>query len=67
MQTGTTASEATLATIRDRVPELLNKGLSVREVAAVLNVTTQAVYLHMKSLGIPPPSRRSESVQEPAA
>ena len=46
-------------TTKERVAELVGSGLSVRETAAVLNVTTQAVYKHMKALGIDPPTSRT--------
>jgi hypothetical protein len=46
-------------TTKDRVRELVeDKGLSVRETAAVLGVTTQRVYAILKRLGIDPPTKR---------
>ena len=42
---------------RDRVSDLITKDLTVRDIARVLDITTQAVYLHLKSLGIQPPTR----------
>lgn len=48
-----------MKTTKERVAELVGSGLSVRETAAVLNVTTQAVYKHMKALGIDPPTSRT--------
>ena len=48
-----------MKTTRERVAELVGSGLSVRETAMVLNVTTQAVYKHLKSLQIDPPTTGS--------
>ena len=56
-----------LSPTQQRVKDLLGRGLSVREVSSLLNISTQATYKTMKVLGIPPPSRRSESVRESAA
>lgn len=36
---------------RERIQEMrFTKGLSVREIATVLGISTQAVYLHLKAL-----------------
>lgn len=35
---------------RTRVQEMRTKGLSVREIATILGISTQAVYLHLKAL-----------------
>lgn len=51
-----------MSTTRERVRELLDAGLSVRDVARVLNISTQAAYQHMKSLGITPPSLRDQEL-----
>jgi len=37
---------------RERVPELLDQGLTVREIASVLGISTQAVYKHIHRLGL---------------
>lgn len=37
-------------TTRDRVRQLTGQGLTVREVASILNVTTQAIYKHLKAI-----------------
>lgn len=49
-----------MATTRERVSDLSKQGLSVREIASVLQVSTQAIYKHLDKLGIEPPSRRGE-------
>lgn len=46
---------------KDQVQRLLDEGLNVRQIAARLEISTQAVYKHLKTLGIPAPSRRSAS------
>lgn len=46
-----------LSPTKQRVKELLDKGLTVRDVAALLNISTQAVYKHMKQMGLTPPQR----------
>ena len=38
------------ASTRERVRQLTEQGLSVREVASILNVSTQAVYKHLKRI-----------------
>lgn len=50
-----------MATTQKRVADLIDRGLTVREIASVLNLSTQAVYKHLKALGIEPPSRRTEA------
>lgn len=40
----------TTRSTRERVRDLKAQGLTVREIATVLNVTTQAVYKHLKRL-----------------
>lgn len=49
-----------MTTTRERVKDLIGQGLSVRDIAAVLHVSTQAVYKHLDKLDIEPPSRRGE-------
>lgn len=39
-----------MASTREEVKRLLDKGLTVRQIAAVLHLTTQAVYLHVAKL-----------------
>lgn len=57
--------EVTMTTsTRERVAQLTEQGLKVREIATVLNVSTQAVYKHLKALDLEPPTRREG---EPAA
>jgi DNA-binding CsgD family transcriptional regulator len=51
-------------TTRDRVADLIEKDLTVREIARILDVTTQNVYLHLRSLGIRPPSRPRDGGKE---
>lgn len=46
---------------RDRVANLYVAGLSVREISRVLDVTTQAVYKHLRILDLPPPTQRDEA------
>lgn len=50
---------------KERVAQLTEQGLKVREIATVLNVSTQAVYKHLKTLEIDPPTRQPNG--EPAA
>lgn len=45
---------------RDRVADLIRRDLSVREIAQLLGISTQAVYKHLKALDIAPPSQKSE-------
>lgn len=47
-----------MVSTRERVKGLSEQGLSVREIASVLQVSTQAVYKHLSALGIDPPTRR---------
>lgn len=42
---------------RERVRDLIERGLSVREIAQLLSISTQAVYKHLKAMGITPPTR----------
>jgi len=44
-------------TNRQKVEKLIGDGLTVREVALLLGISTQAVYRHLKKLGIDPPLR----------
>lgn len=46
---------------RERVRDLIARDLTVREIAQLLGVSTQAVYKHLKALGITPPSQQDES------
>ena len=48
---------------RYRVKELYDKGLSAREMAAVLGVSTQAIHYMLKKLEVPPPSRKGQARQ----
>ena len=43
-------------TTRDRVADYIDKGLSVRQIADLEGISTQAVYKHLKALEISPPS-----------
>ena len=53
-----------MKTTRERVAELVKTGLSVREIASILNVSTQAVYKHLKAIEADRDGRRDG---EPAA
>jgi hypothetical protein len=45
---------------RERVQEMkFEKGLSVREIATILGISTQAVYLHLKALRDQPQEQAS--------
>lgn len=48
-------------TTRQRVEDLIAKGLTVRQIADLLRISTQAVYKHLKFLGIEPPAQRKAS------
>lgn len=50
---------------KERVSKLVDQGLTVREIASILNVSTQAIYKHLKALDKPPPSVRGD--REPVA
>lgn len=50
-------------TTRDRIEELIKKGLTPRQIADLLRVSTQNVYKHLKTLGIDPPTRNEESTE----
>lgn len=39
---------------RQRVEDLIGKGLTVREVADVIGISTQRVYQHLDKLGMKP-------------
>lgn len=47
-----------MATSRERLPGLMDEGLTVREAARTLNISTQRVYQLLDELDIPPPTRR---------
>jgi DNA-binding CsgD family transcriptional regulator len=49
MSTGTQQSPT-----RQRVAQMTGAGLSPREIALALNISTQAVYKHLKALGMRP-------------
>ena len=55
---------ASTAPTRDRVRQLKGQGLKVREIATILNISTQAVYKHLKALEAEGDDRRNG---EPAA
>lgn len=46
---------------RDKVAALKAKDLSVRDIAALLGVSTQAVYKHLKALGLSPNGRKKKA------
>ena len=46
----------TLPTTRQRVHDYIDKGLTVRQIADLEGISTQAVYKHLKVLGITPPT-----------
>ena len=45
-----------LPTTRQRVHDYITKGLTVRQIADLEGISTQAVYKHLKALEIPPPT-----------
>ena len=49
-----------LSTTQQRVKAFIEKGLSVRDIANLEGISTQAIYKHLKALGIPPPSEAEE-------
>lgn len=44
---------------RRQVSELYDKGLSVRDIAGVIGISTQRVYQHLKALELPPPGAKA--------
>lgn len=46
---------------RERVAELIEKGLTVLEIAHLLRISPQAVYKHVKRYDLALPSERSAS------
>ena len=42
-------------TTREQIAELVAKGLTVRQIADLLRVSTQNVYKHLKALELNPP------------
>jgi len=42
---------------RERVRVMCGADFTPREIAKALDISTQAVYQHMKALGIPPPRK----------
>lgn len=47
-------------TTRARVEDLIRKGLTVRQIADLLRVSTQNVYKHLKALEIDPAAPQEE-------
>lgn len=52
---------------RDRVRDLIARDLTVREIAQLLGISTQAVYKHLKVLDITPPTQRESESERGAA
>ena len=48
-------------TTREQIAELVAKGLTVRQIADLLRVSTQNVYKHLKALRLDPPTNRKAS------
>ena len=46
----------TAPTTKQRVHDYIAEGLTVREIANLEAISTQAVYKHLKALEIPPPT-----------
>jgi len=44
---------------QDTIQDLLKQDYSVRQIANLLGISTQAVYKHLKSLDIKPPTKAS--------
>ena len=51
----------TLSTTKQRVQDYIDKGLSVRQIADLEGISTQAIYKHLKTLGIIPPTVKAAS------
>ena len=49
-------SSPTQNSTRERVAAFIEKGLSVRKIADLEGISTQAVYKHLKDLELPPPT-----------
>lgn len=45
-----------MKTTRQKIEELVAKGLTVRQIADLLRVSTQNVYKHLKALEVDPPT-----------
>lgn len=45
---------------KEKVRNLIDQGLTVREIARLLDISTQAVYQHLETLQLPAPSKRDE-------
>jgi len=49
------------STTKQRVADYIDKGLSVRQIADLEGISTQAVYKHLKQLDILPPTVKAAS------
>lgn len=58
MLTLMTNRKVTFTPAQARIKTLLDSGLNVRQIAAALDVSTQAVYKTMKAAGLAVPSKR---------
>ena len=60
MLTWMTDHPITLTPAQQRVARLLDSGLTVRQIAKALDISTQAVYKTMKSAGIAPAAKATK-------
>jgi DNA-binding CsgD family transcriptional regulator len=54
-------SDTPITPTRERVKDLIEKGLTVLEIAHLLRISPQAVYKHLKRYDLPLPSQREAS------
>ncbi len=48
-------------TNQEQVVDLINNGYTVRQISTLLGISTQAVYKHLKVLGIIPPTVKASA------
>ena len=53
--------DSTSQPTKDRVADLITKGLTVLEIAHLLRISPQAVYKHIRRYNLPLPTKRKAS------